>query len=96
LQYDGIEQFQFIEELNNEYVIKLKMTRPLGSTEEDELVRIYSEYFGHGAKVTIEYVDHIPLLPSGKRKLVINNAIQKPARTKKEIIEETDTMDLVS
>lgn len=96
LQYDGIEQFQFIEELNNEYVIKLKMTRPLGSTEEDELVRIYSEYFGHGAKVTIEYVDHIPLLPSGKRKLVINNAIQKPARTKKDIIEETDTMDLVS
>ena len=77
LQFSGIDQFQFIEEENNEYIIKLKVSGSFDYKNEEKLTDRYKEYFGEDAMIRVEYVDEIPLLPSGKRKLVINNAMKK-------------------
>ena len=77
LQYPGIDQFQFIEEENNEYFIKLKITADFDKSREKELIELYKGYFGPNANVFVEYVNEIPLLLSGKRKLVINKTIEK-------------------
>lgn len=76
LQYKGIEQFQFVQESKNEYVIKLKAAEKLNPGDEVALYNQYMEYFGKDAKLDIQYVSEIPLLPSGKRKLVINKTAQ--------------------
>ncbi len=76
LQFNEIDQFQFIEEENKEYVIKLKVSKDFDYDNEIGIIKQYKEYFGVGANIRIEYVKDIPLLPSGKRKLVINNAIK--------------------
>ncbi len=78
LQFPGIEQFQFVEEENGEYLIKLKVSEAFDKNVEEEGIRNkYMEYFGEDAMIKILYVDEIPLLKSGKRKLVINNNILK-------------------
>ncbi len=77
LQFRGIEQFQFVQEDGDEYIIKLKVSEKLDNQDEQALLNQYQEYFGEDARISIVYVDDIPLLPSGKRKLVLNNAIQK-------------------
>lgn len=77
LQFKGIEQFQFVEEENDVYIIKLKVSPEFDRNDEDRLRSKYMEYFGQDANIKIKYVKDIPLLPSGKRKLVINNAILK-------------------
>lgn len=75
LQFNGIEQFQFIEEENGEYTIKLKVSAKFDRNDENRIREQYLEYFGDDAIIRIIYVDDIPLLPSGKRKLVVNRAI---------------------
>ncbi len=75
LQFNGIEQFQFIEEENGEYTIKLKVSAKFDQNDENRIREQYLEYFGDDAIIRIIYVDDIPLLPSGKRKLVVNRAI---------------------
>lgn len=77
LQYGEIDQFQFIQEKNKEYTIKLKVMKNFDFTKAAKMVKEYQDYFGEGSKVKIEYVDDIPLLPSGKRKLVINNTMNR-------------------
>lgn len=77
LQYNAIDQFQFIEEENNEYIIKLKVTDDFDYNEEKSIIAQYKEYFGDNASIRVEYVRDIPLLASGKRKLVINRAVEK-------------------
>nr|WP_299067399.1 CoF synthetase [uncultured Allomuricauda sp.] len=93
LQFRGsIQQFQFIQEDNKMYVIKLKALEKLSPKDEDAILRQYSEYFGDDARIKIKYVKDIPLLPSGKRKLVINNSTKnlKPSsdsRTQEEMVD---------
>jgi phenylacetate-CoA ligase len=77
LQYDSIEQFQFIQENQKEHLIKLKVSNEFGEENKIRLIKQYKEYFGEDAVIKIEFVENIPLLSSGKRKLVINNAINK-------------------
>lgn len=85
LQFNGIDQFQFVEEENNEYIIKLKVSQNLDERDENELRNLYRDYFGEDAIITIQYVEDIPLLPSGKRKLVINKAIEKFGKPQKKV-----------
>ncbi|RUA11550.1 MAG: CoF synthetase [Flavobacteriia bacterium] len=80
LQYSGIDQFQFIEDEKGEYTIKLKVTPSYDHKDEKNILEQYKGYFGQNAIVNVEYVDNISLLPSGKRKLVINN--YKPSENK--------------
>ncbi|NER11540.1 phenylacetate--CoA ligase family protein [Muriicola jejuensis] len=75
LQFKNIEQFQFVEEENNTYIIKLKVTEEFDYQTGKSIINRYKQYFGEDSIVEIEYVQEIPLLKSGKRKLVINKAI---------------------
>lgn len=78
LQYDEIDQFQFVQEDHVNYRIKLKpLNEKLSSTIEAKLIQEYADYFGDDAIIKLEYVDDIPTLKSGKRKLVVNKTMTK-------------------
>ncbi|TXJ98823.1 phenylacetate--CoA ligase family protein [Flagellimonas pelagia] len=81
LQFGGIDQFQFVIEENGEYSIKLKVTPFYDKNDESAIERKYREYLGQDAVIRFEYVNDIPLLASGKRKLVVNNF--KPSKSKR-------------
>lgn len=70
-KYNEIRQFQFIQTDVGTYTFRLNPWR-LPFKEEKNLIREFKGYLGENAKINIEYVDEIPLLDSGKRKLVIN------------------------
>jgi phenylacetate-CoA ligase len=92
LQFHGIDQFQFIEEENNDYIIKLKVSNDFDYANEVKLINRYKEYFGEDAIIKVDYVNDIPLLASGKRKLVINKAMKnlnKPSDKTKESVLKT-------
>jgi phenylacetate-CoA ligase len=70
-KYNEIIQYQFIQESQDNYRFIINTN---GKFErEKELINEFSDYFGLGAKIQIEYVSEIPLLSSGKRKKVVNN-----------------------
>ncbi len=68
----GIEQWQFIQKTQNDYLIKIAVTeghdRPTCEKEIEEFKRV----LGTGSNVTIEYVDEIPVMNSLKRKLIVS------------------------
>lgn len=70
-KYPEIKQFQFIQEEKEIYRIILNSESVISN--EDSLKNELKEKIGHDASITIEYVNEIPLLESGKRKIVINN-----------------------
>lgn len=69
-KYIELTQYQFIQLSEREY--KFKLNTPEKFLREDELLREFKGYLGENAKITVEYVDEIPLLSSGKRKKVLN------------------------
>jgi len=73
---DEINQFQFIQNGQNQYLLKLNCSNT-PFTREKKLLSNLKFYLGKDAKITIEYVDEIPVLSSGKRKQMVNN--YKPA-----------------
>ena len=77
LQYDNIDQFQFIQESRTTYTIKIKLLHQDSFKDERKVIEEYETYFGEDSKVNIEYVDVIPSLNSGKKKLVINKILSK-------------------
>lgn len=69
--YDSIAQWQVIQNSKTDFVVKLVMRR-----EDDSVVKMISqfkEFLGEAANISIEYVNDIPVLASGKRKPVVNN-----------------------
>lgn len=91
LQFKGIDQFQFIVEDNGEYYILLKVTSEFDPNEETAIIEKYKEYFGRDAVIHIQIVEDIPLLASGKRKLVINKF--KPIKNNK--LQSSDSSNVV-
>lgn len=69
-KYIELSQYQFIQNLKKEYVFKLNALEKF--SKEQELIEEFTGYLGKDANITIEYVDEIPLLSSGKRKKVLN------------------------
>jgi len=69
--FDLLKQYQFIQEGKKQYTLKLNATHSF--TKEHQLISDVKKEFGKDAIITIEYVDEIPPLSSGKRKKVINN-----------------------
>lgn len=65
----GIIQWQFIQKAEKNYVIKLNVDNKTVSV--DNTVNEIRKVLGNDANVTVEYVDDIPVLASGKRKPVI-------------------------
>lgn len=68
--FEGIMQYQLIQNAEKEYIFKINATREF--REENELIEDYKNYLGEDANINIEYVQDIPVLSSGKRKKVIN------------------------
>lgn len=74
LDYKGIRQFQLLQQDKKTYTIRLSLDGDFQS--QDSLIRTYQEHLGRDAEIRIEITDEIPVLASGKRKLVVNNYIK--------------------
>ncbi|WP_430468002.1 CoF synthetase [Winogradskyella ouciana] len=70
--YHLLKQYQFIQQGEKEYEVKLNLQGE-NFEFEDELINSIKSDFGSDANVVITYVDEIPPLSSGKRRKVINN-----------------------
>ena len=68
--YPELLQYQFIQSGEKEYVFKLNS--PCRFEREEHLVNKFQGILGKEAIISIEYVNEIPLLSSGKRKKVVN------------------------
>lgn len=68
--YTELVRFQFVQKDKNKYLLKL-ITRD-NFTVEAEIAGKIKEKLGQGIDLTIEYVEDIPPLQSGKRPYVIN------------------------
>ena len=82
--YPELKQFQFIQEDRTCYTLKLNISETF--SKENELVQMFKDYLGQDATIDIKYVNEIPQLSSGKRRLTINNYRQdeiKPKTLKK-------------
>ena len=62
----GINQYRFIQEDVTRY--KLWLNGNKEEIDEKAILDFISPYFGEEAEITVEYVDEIPVLNSGKRK----------------------------
>lgn len=69
-KYAELKQYQFAQIGKGEYLFRLNpwTTFP----REEELINEFKGYLGRNASIKVEYVTGIPLLQSGKRKLVVN------------------------
>jgi phenylacetate-CoA ligase len=64
-------QFQVIQVGEKEYTVKL-IVRKRNGEQEKTVLRNMKGRLGGDAMINIEFVEDIPLLPSGKRKIVVN------------------------
>ncbi|WP_426430661.1 CoF synthetase [Winogradskyella sp. HB-48] len=68
-KYGQYKQFQLVQKDKKTYEVNLNTDKKV---DEKQLVEEYKYYFGADAEITINYVDDIPLLNSGKRREVVN------------------------
>lgn len=69
--FDEIAQYQFVQEGQKDYVLKININSTFN--HEQELINRVKSYVGNDGNVSIEYIEKVPLLASGKRQRVINN-----------------------
>lgn len=74
--YSLLKQYQFIQQGEKEYEVKLNLQND-NFPHETDLVKAIKSDFGEDATVIVTYVDEIPPLSSGKRRKVMNNYIKK-------------------
>lgn len=72
-----IQQYQFIQEGERNYTMLLNMKESNSFNREGEMLSMLKSYLGEDAEISVNYVDEIPVLKSGKRKQVVNK--YKPA-----------------
>ena len=72
-KYDELKQYQFVQKGSNNYVFRLNPWKEF--LREQELINEFKGYLGNDANITIKYIDEIPLLSSGKRRLVTNETL---------------------
>ncbi|XLS30771.1 CoF synthetase [Flavobacteriaceae bacterium M23B6Z8] len=81
IKYPGILQTQLIQEGKKTYKFKLSVTDEF--CDEEVIKKEYLQTLGNDAIITFEYVDEIPLLRSGKRKMMVNNYLKTLEEKKK-------------
>ena len=69
-QYTEILQYQLVQYGAKDYLFKINMEGTF--TKGNKLINEFKQYLGHDANFTVEFVDEIPLLASGKRKKIAN------------------------
>ncbi len=68
--YDKLRQFQFIQNSAKQYTLRLN-----GGNEHYQdamFVDLFKQVLGKEAEISVEHVDEIPVLNSGKRKIVVS------------------------
>lgn len=70
-QFPGMQQFQIIQKTEFEFTLKLNLEKCF-SVKEDDIKNALFTYLDKSSVINIEYVDEIPLLASGKRKIVMS------------------------
>ncbi len=70
-EYLDVDQYQIIQTDKGRYTIKLNCRKPF--LKQRELVEEFKSFLGSDADITLHFVDEIPLISSGKRKIVISN-----------------------
>ncbi len=68
----GIEQWQFIQETETTYTLRITANTDERPSCEAEIMS-FQKTLGPDAKIQIEYVEHIPVMNSLKRKLIVSN-----------------------
>lgn len=74
-KFDKLKQYQFIQNGEKEYVLKVNGAE--GFYKDEEFVEHLKSVLGQDANITIEHVDGIPSLASGKFKKTICNYTPK-------------------
>jgi phenylacetate-CoA ligase len=77
---DQIDSWQVIHETPGQIVIKLVARGTLEKSLEDHIIAESHKYAGDDVDVRIDYVDDIPLTPSGKRRFFISKCAQATPR----------------
>ncbi len=67
-----INQWQFIQKDKNLYTLRLNVNDNALRSKQDYFVNIIKKVLGNDANVLVEFVDDIPTLNSGKRKIVVS------------------------
>lgn len=67
----GIEQWQFIQETETEYILKITANTEKKPKCEEE-IKSFQKTLGQNAMIRVEYVEHIPVMNSLKRKLIVS------------------------
>ncbi|TYA71823.1 phenylacetate--CoA ligase family protein [Seonamhaeicola marinus] len=68
--FPEVKQFQLIQENHKTYLIKLSIDKIF--EKEEEVRSLFQKSLGENAEINFEYVNEIPVLASGKRKLTIS------------------------
>lgn len=71
-EYSELEQFQVIQNGKKDYVLKVNCKNEK-FTREADFLKFYKSILGEDAVLKLEYVKELPILKSGKRKVVVNN-----------------------
>ncbi len=74
IPYKEIKQGQLIQEDKLNYTLKLNVSKNFN--QEKELIQEFKGYLGADSNVSLKYVNEIPVLSSGKRRLTVNNYIK--------------------
>lgn len=69
-KFPELSQFQLIQESKKQYTFKINCKSEF--KKENELISFFKLYLGSDAKILIEYINEIPLLSSGKRRVIVN------------------------
>ncbi len=69
--FDKLLQYQFIQEGEKQYVLKLNGAE--GHYDDAAFENLFKDILGKDAEIVIEHVNEVPVLGSGKRKEVVNN-----------------------
>lgn len=69
---EGILQYQFIQKGPKEYTLKLNLRDYSLRAKEENFKEMIRETLGQDANVNIDFVQEIPVLNSGKSKVIIN------------------------
>ena len=69
-RYPELDQIQLIQISNRTYTFRINCTGTF--VREKEFLNFFKGFLGQDAIVTAEYVNEIPLLKSGKRKIIVN------------------------